>query len=140
LADGFNLPRVDIAEELQREVTIGLGSPTDARDLLSQFIRSRKNPLDDCVIDFDGDKGSYHGTNRRVKKTLLAGCSKISQRRGARKIGEGRRGYSVRWSEPIERNEAYESFSAACYRRHRRNQSSAACDVPKIIPSRSPRN
>jgi hypothetical protein len=43
-----------------------------------------------------------------------AGCSKRSQRRGARKIDERRRTLPVRWSEAIERNEAYESFSAAC--------------------------
>jgi hypothetical protein len=66
------------------------------------------------VIDFDGNTSSYHGPIRRVKKTLLAGCSKRSQRRGARKIGERRRTSAVRWSEPIERNEAYEAFSAAC--------------------------
>jgi hypothetical protein len=44
----------------------------------------------------------------------LAGCSKRSQMRGARKIDERRRTWPVRCSEAIERNEAYESFSAAC--------------------------
>jgi hypothetical protein len=38
---------------------------------------------------------------------------KISEARRA-KIDERRRTYRVRWSEAIERNEAYESFSAAC--------------------------
>src|SRR5262245_2363686 len=45
----------------------------------------------------------------------LAGCSKRSQRRGARTIDERRRTPMVRWSEAIERNETYGSFSAACY-------------------------
>jgi hypothetical protein len=35
-------------------------------------------------------------------------------RRRARKIDERRRTSAVRWSEAIERNEAYEPFSAAC--------------------------
>jgi hypothetical protein len=81
--------------------------------------------------------------SRLTAKTLIVGCSKRSQRRGARKIDpstllrtgsppgpeiEGWRAsnaslhYSttplfqslVRWSETIERNEAYEAFSAAC--------------------------
>src|SRR5262245_28962753 len=51
---------------------------------------------------------------RPTLKTVSAGCSKRSQRRGARKIDERRRTQPVRWSEAIERNEAYESFSAAC--------------------------
>jgi hypothetical protein len=38
---------------------------------------------------------------------------KISEARRA-KIDEWRRTYVVRWSETIERNEAYEAFSAAC--------------------------
>jgi hypothetical protein len=44
------------------------------------------------------------------------GCRllKKTQRRGARKIDEWRRTCLVRWSEAIERNEAYEVFSAAC--------------------------
>ncbi|HEU4343440.1 MAG TPA: hypothetical protein VFU31_17975 [Candidatus Binatia bacterium] len=49
-----------------------------------------------------------------AEKTLIAGCSKSSHRRGARKIDERRRTYAVRWSEAIERNEAYGAFSAAC--------------------------
>jgi hypothetical protein len=40
---------------------------------------------------------------------------KKAQRRGARRIDERRRTWPVRWSESIERNEAYESFLAACY-------------------------
>jgi hypothetical protein len=39
---------------------------------------------------------------------------KKTQRRGARKLDERRRTYTVRCSEAIERNEAYEAFSAAC--------------------------
>jgi hypothetical protein len=35
---------------------------------------------------------------------------KKTQRRGARKIDEGRRGHRVRWSETIERNDTYEVF------------------------------
>jgi hypothetical protein len=35
---------------------------------------------------------------------------KKAQRQGARKIDERRRTLSVRWSETIERNEAYEAF------------------------------
>jgi hypothetical protein len=38
---------------------------------------------------------------------------KISEARRA-KIDEWSRTYVVRWSETIERNEAYEAFSAAC--------------------------
>jgi hypothetical protein len=38
---------------------------------------------------------------------------KISEARRA-KIDEWRRTYVVRWSETIERNEAYEAFSTAC--------------------------
>src|SRR6185436_687420 len=44
-----------------------------------------------------------------------SGRSKRSQRRGARSIEERRRTRVVRRSEAMERNEAYESFSAACY-------------------------
>jgi hypothetical protein len=47
-------------------------------------------------------------------ENCVAGCSKRSQRRGAQKIDERRRTYAVRCSEAIERNEAYEAFSAAC--------------------------
>jgi hypothetical protein len=47
-------------------------------------------------------------------KTPISRLLKKTQRRGARKIDEGRRGHTVRWSEAIERNEAYEAFSAAC--------------------------
>jgi hypothetical protein len=45
-----------------------------------------------------------------------SGCRLLKkiQRRGARRIDERRRTWAVRWSEAIERNEAYESFSAAC--------------------------
>src|SRR4029434_11164950 len=50
----------------------------------------------------------------RLVKPLFAGRSKRSQRQGARKIDERRRTAPVRCSEAIERNEAYESFSAAC--------------------------
>jgi hypothetical protein len=39
---------------------------------------------------------------------------KKSQRQGAREIDERRRTYELRWSEAIERNAAYEVFSAAC--------------------------
>jgi len=53
-------------------------------------------------------------STRRLLKNSVAGCSKSSQRRGARKIDERRRTWRVRCSEAIERNEAYESFSAAC--------------------------
>ena len=49
-----------------------------------------------------------------MAEKFSAGCSKSSQRRGARKIDERRRTRTVRWSEAIERNEAYEAFSAAC--------------------------
>src|SRR5262245_671942 len=48
------------------------------------------------------------------KNRHLQAAQKGFQRRGARKIDERRRTQSVRWSEAIERNEAYESFSAAC--------------------------
>ena len=52
---------------------------------------------------------------RFATETSLAGCSKRTQRRGARQIDERRRTYAVRWSEAIEqRNEACEAFSAAC--------------------------
>jgi hypothetical protein len=51
---------------------------------------------------------------RLLLKSGFAGCSKRSQRRGARRIDERRRTMPVRWSEAIERNEAYEAFSAAC--------------------------
>jgi hypothetical protein len=50
-----------------------------------------------------------------VSRKTLAVCSKRSQRLGARKIDERRRTCLVRWSEAIERNDAYESFSADCY-------------------------
>jgi hypothetical protein len=43
---------------------------------------------------------------------------KKSQRQGARKIDERRRIFAVRCSEAIERNEAYEAFSAACWEDH----------------------
>ena len=49
-----------------------------------------------------------------VSKALGAGCSKRSQRRGARNIDERKRTLVLRCSEAIERNEAYEAFSAAC--------------------------
>jgi hypothetical protein len=39
---------------------------------------------------------------------------KKPQRQGARKIDERRRTYELRRSEAIERNAAYEFFSAAC--------------------------
>jgi hypothetical protein len=43
-------------------------------------------------------------------------CSllKKNQRRGARRIGERTRTEPVRRGETIERNEAYEAFSAGC--------------------------
>jgi hypothetical protein len=43
---------------------------------------------------------------------VLADCSKRAQSRGAREIDERKRTPVVRWSEAIERNEGYESFSA----------------------------
>jgi len=51
----------------------------------------------------------------RVLKISICRLLKKTQRRGARKIEEQRRTYPVRWSEAIERNEAYEAFSAVCY-------------------------
>ena len=49
-----------------------------------------------------------------LKVYLFVGCSKGSQRLGARKIDERRRTSPVRFDETIERAEAYESFSAPC--------------------------
>jgi hypothetical protein len=72
------------------------------------------------------------GTLQYLLKMLLAGCSKRSQMRGARKIDPStvaqdrlpasplERFEPLEWfelflsSEAIERNEAYEAFSAAC--------------------------
>jgi hypothetical protein len=47
-------------------------------------------------------------------KNSVCRLLKKTQRQGARKIDERRRTYAVRCSEAIERNEAYEAFSAAC--------------------------
>src|SRR5215510_348415 len=58
-------------------------------------------------------KITHFGSVVGFRKTLFAGCSKRSQRRGARQIDERRRNSPVRCSEAIQRNEAYESFSAA---------------------------
>jgi hypothetical protein len=55
-------------------------------------------------------KGGGSSTLKNPNCTLL----KKTQRRGARKIDERRRTCSVRWSEAIKRNQAYEVFSAAC--------------------------
>src|SRR4030095_933805 len=46
---------------------------------------------------------------------LFAGCSKRCRGEAREKIEERRRTYTVRWSEAIERNEAYEAFSAVCW-------------------------
>jgi hypothetical protein len=48
-----------------------------------------------------------------LKNSVCKLLKKILEARRA-KIDERRRTYSVRWSKAIERNEAYESFSAAC--------------------------
>ena len=50
----------------------------------------------------------------RVLKNSFDRLVKKVQLRGARKIDERRRTYSVRWSEAIERNEVNEPFSTAC--------------------------
>jgi len=54
------------------------------------------------------------GLPSRLMKTSVCRLLKKTQRRGARKIDERRRTWAVRWSETIERNEAYEFFSEAC--------------------------
>jgi hypothetical protein len=51
---------------------------------------------------------------RSMENAVYRLLKKISEARRA-KIDERRRTSPVRWSEAIERNEAYESFSAACY-------------------------
>src|SRR5262249_52558016 len=50
-------------------------------------------------------------------KTLIASCSKRSQRRGARRSMSGGVLFLYVDAKSVERNEAYESFSAACLRR-----------------------
>ena len=55
------------------------------------------------------------GAKDDVQRELFCRLLKKIQRQGARKIDERRRTKPVRWSETIERNEAYESFSAAGY-------------------------
>jgi hypothetical protein len=50
---------------------------------------------------------------QRPNADLIFRLFKNIQRRGARYIGERRRTSPVRWSEPIERNEAYGCFSTA---------------------------
>jgi len=50
----------------------------------------------------------------KVLKNFVCRLVKKTQSRGARKVGERRRTQAVRWSEAIERNEGYESFSSAC--------------------------
>jgi hypothetical protein len=49
-----------------------------------------------------------------IDKTLVAGCSKRSQRRGARRSMSGGVLFLYVDAKSVERNEAYESFSAAC--------------------------
>jgi hypothetical protein len=46
--------------------------------------------------------------------TLFAGCSKRLRGKAREKSTSAGVLWSVRWSEAIERNEAYEAFSAAC--------------------------
>jgi hypothetical protein len=52
--------------------------------------------------------------SRWLKNFVVQAAQKDLRGEAREKIGERRRTYPVRWSEPIERNEAYESFSAAC--------------------------
>jgi hypothetical protein len=58
-----------------------------------------------------------NSAGRLLKKISEARRAKIDPSAFAQdRLGE-RRTYAVRWSEAIERNEAYEFFSAACLRR-----------------------
>jgi hypothetical protein len=61
-------------------------------------------------VERDGDTPRARTPYKNLRCRLL----KKTQKRGARQIDEWRRTRSVRRSEAIERNEAYEAFSAAC--------------------------
>jgi hypothetical protein len=77
---------------------------------LAQAQETKEAP---CYEEVHGGEEIKGGGSSMLKNSDCR-LLKKTQRRGARKIDERRRTCSVRWSEAIKRNEAYEVFSAAC--------------------------
>jgi hypothetical protein len=84
MAGGFNLPFIDVAEELERKVTIILGRPTDVRNLLFQFVRGFNNSPEYGSVEFDGDECSDHVIARAIGSRLNVQGSKWRLRRSSR--------------------------------------------------------